>query len=87
MIIVSQDKDVIVNFERINYMGITKKDDYSYSIYLNFADSDWKNIGDYRTEERAKEVLREIIDTYKFNRTEVIGQVEAVYEMPKVWGI
>ena len=86
MIIVSQDKDVIVNFERINYMGITKKDDYSYSIYLNFADSDWKNIGDYRTEERAKEVLQEIIrkyETFSLDRLGSIKIIPKVYEMPK----
>lgn len=66
MLILSQNKDTIINFERINYIEITKKDDHSYSIYLNFADSDWKNIGYYRTEDRAKEVLQEIIEQYEY---------------------
>ena len=35
MIIASQNKDTIINFERINYIEITKKDNHSYSIYLN----------------------------------------------------
>lgn len=29
MLILSQNKDTIINFERINYIEITKKDDHS----------------------------------------------------------
>ena len=40
-------------------------------------------LGIYDTEERAKEVLEEIVDTYKFNRCYAVGQKQAVYEMPE----
>lgn len=90
MIIVSQDKRTIVNFKRINYIEITKKDDNSYTIYLNFADSDWKNIGDYKTEERAEEVLKEVIrfyevcNRYKYSySTNLFFEKRFIYEMPK----
>lgn len=40
-------------------------------------------LGVYKTEERAKEILEEISDVYKFNRKEAVGQVQVVYKMPK----
>lgn len=91
MIIISQNKNTIINFERINYIEITKKDDHFYSIYLNFADSDWKNIGYYRTEERAKEILGEIVKTYLSYATvknlnedvRAINTIPSAYMMPK----
>lgn len=94
MLILSQNKDTIINFERINYIEITKKDDHSYSIYLNYADSDWKNIGYYRTEDRAKEVLQEIIKCYRsylqLNGGPAIlqGQMDIqpnIFNIPKVY--
>lgn len=40
-------------------------------------------LGRYETKERAREVLQEIISTYKFNRCEAVGQKNKVYEMPE----
>ncbi len=40
-------------------------------------------LGRYETKERAKEVLQEIINTYRFNRCEAVGQKNVVYEMPE----
>ena len=40
-------------------------------------------LGRYETEERAKKVLQEIMNTYKFNTCEAVGQENEVYEMPK----
>lgn len=79
MIIVSQDKERIV--ENLN-LGIRKLGEYNqnYAIYNTEIGED---LGEYVTEERAKEVLREIINAYKFNRKEAVGQVQTIYEMPK----
>ena len=47
----------------------------------NFCNDFETVIGLYNTEERAKEVLEEIVDTYKFNRCYAVGQKQAVYQM------
>lgn len=88
MIIVSQDKKKIINFEKITEIiasgtGILVGDD----IFIPKGEE----IAKYETEERAKEVLQEIIDKYKEyatiqNRVGSISDVEIlpkVYEMPK----
>lgn len=87
MIIVSQDKKKIINFEKITEIiasgtGILVGDD----IFIPKGEE----IAKYKTEERAKEVLQEIIDKYKEyttiqNRVGSISDVEIlpkVYEMP-----
>lgn len=85
MIIVSQEKDAILNFD--NVIGIRTATDIESKkerlIAIDTIDSEIYYIAKYATEERAKEVLREIIDTYKFNRKEAVGQAQAFYEMPK----
>lgn len=57
MIIVSQDRETVVNFERINFIQI---EDIT-KIAINYADDYWNYIGEYESKERAKEVLQEII--------------------------
>lgn len=81
MIIVSQDKRLITESLAISIEDIEGKEEKKIMIqepcgklYL---------LGVYATEERAKEIIKEIIDTYKFNRKGAVGQVQAVYEMPK----
>lgn len=84
MIIVSQDKKSTV--ENLN-LGIRSKGEYNqnYTIYNTEIGED---LGEYATEERAKEVLAEIIKSYRDYRTaECDGytnvlQETAVYEMP-----
>lgn len=83
MLIVSQDEKKVV--QNLN-LGIKEKGEYNKNYVIYNAELGVE-LGEYETEGRAKEILREIINTYKFNKTEAIGQVEAVYEMPKVWGI
>lgn len=87
MIIVSQDKKVITNFN--NTLGIQietyflngdGEKDYEVKV---ITEKGICTIGTYDTEERAKEVLQEIIDVYKFNRCEAVGQKNAVYRMPE----
>lgn len=83
MIIVSQNKREIFNFEMAKNIYVeTEEKSYSIQIDDNFS-------GKYDTEERAKEVLQEIIKSYRYYRTaECDGytnvlQETAVFEMPK----
>lgn len=84
MIIVSQDKNKIINFERITEIiasrtKILVRDD----IFL----PEGEEIAKYETEERAKEILQEIIGKYKttlYNSktNETVVNIPKVYEMP-----
>ena len=86
MIIVSQYKDTIINFKNIEILGIgnpLEDDEGKFKILANTIIENQYVIAKYKTEERAKEVLQEIIDMYKFNRCEAVGQKNAVYKMPE----
>ena len=84
MIIVSQDKKSTV--ENLN-LGIRSKGEYNqnYTIYNTEIGED---LGEYATEERAKEVLQGIVSKYKttlYNskKNETVVNIPKVYEMPK----
>lgn len=89
MLIVSQDKDEIVNFNNIINIQMTDCDgDYVISaIALVGVDDFYRELGYYKTEERAKEVLQEIITRYKnwenLKAGQPTGMCLPVYEMPK----
>lgn len=93
MLIIGQDKRQVINFDGIFELYITiwsSKNDFALDpdCWCIKADklANSRNsyfLGQYKTEERAKEVLQEIVDTYKFNRCYAVGQKQAVYEMPK----
>ena len=76
MIIVNQDKDNIINFDNIKSIwiddNVLDKTDTMFEIY---ADDEF--IAEYSTEERAKEVLQEIIEIHR------ISIPTAEYQMPK----
>lgn len=87
MIIVSQNKREIFNFEMAKNIYVeTEEKSYSIQIDDNFS-------GKYDTEERAKEVLQEIVKTYVLTeqykvedeRTRIKLMMEGIllYEMPK----
>ena len=91
MIIVSQNKDVIVNFERINFITI-EEDFNEYNIEINYGDNNWDVMGKYDSFERAKEVLNNLVNTFSF--TNISGSYEKIratieitklakYEMPE----
>lgn len=65
MIILSQDKETIVNFDNLIQIYITK-DEEKTSNFIRYeaVDSLYEDLGKYSTEERAKEVLQEITDTF-----------------------
>lgn len=89
MIIVSQDKTRVTNFNNVNTLSATKEGkilsfDNSYKSEDDYSDI----LGDYKTEERAKEVLGEIIDKYKEYATisNVTGNdIRGIYNIPKVY--
>ena len=85
MIIVSQDKAEIVNFENV----VTMRLGYNGKHIVRAENKDKVcELGEYATEERAKEVLEEIIEEYKNGNAvsfyEGYGYaMNRVYEMPK----
>lgn len=98
MIIVSQDRNIIINFNNVANVNIEKcyneslnKEDFSYDILVYIVSSGLTRIAKYQTEERAKEVLNEIVNEYIKYATiaNEIGSVKEVailpkkYEMPK----
>ncbi|MBQ2349654.1 MAG: hypothetical protein II393_00015 [Cytophagales bacterium] len=89
MIIVSQNKRNIYNFDNVKSIDIVNNGIYISDDIL----SDMGTcIANYETEERAKGVLQEIIKVYKFyngktyyveDRNNLLGDYEnGVYEMP-----
>lgn len=74
MIIVNQDKTEIINFDNtLNISLYPKCDDLDNEIgYELFAgmkapDDNYRILGCYKTEERAKEVLEKILEQYALN--------------------
>ena len=65
MIIISQDEEMIINFDNIchlqivkNHMESVNEEDFVYSIFTDGL----TNLGNYKSKERAKEVLGDIIN-------------------------
>lgn len=89
MIIVSQDKTEITNFNNINLLKATKEGrilsyDNAYDSKHDCSDV----LGKYKTEERAKEVLQEILQIYRAGELSKIISGEELaeffsYEMPE----
>lgn len=89
MIIVSQDKGKIINFDNMTRVYITfDEGDDDVCIRTDTVDSLYENLGYYKTEERAKEVLQEIVQLYiECNRRDSYGTgfgyvSNAAFEMP-----
>lgn len=75
MIIVSQDRDLIVNFKNISVIGFAEEN--VNMICSRAINGDTQFLGKYKSEGRAKEVLQEIVKKYKgYNDNKV-------YEMPE----
>lgn len=89
MIIVGQEKKRIVNFDNLTQVYIThcEEDNTGYFIRFETVDSLYEDLGEYATEERAKEVLQEIIERYTNWNNLVCGQPTGFcspkYEMPE----
>jgi hypothetical protein len=94
MIIVSQDKTNIVNFDNLTQIYITQDEEKTaFFIRYETVDSLYDDLGFYKTEERAKEVLQEIVKTTietrkNQNFNSLFGGLEIIpqntyYEMPE----
>ena len=92
MMIVSQDKKQILNFNniqniRIEPYGTHEKGKKIYKIFAGNFEGYATKLGTYDTEERAKEVLQEIITRYANWANMEVGQPSGiclpVYKMPK----
>lgn len=84
MLIVSQDKDAIINFDNIANLVVLENNIVSI---CNIEEKTGITIAEYETEERAKEVLQAIVKEYKkvlttFNRG--TGQ-QRFYDLPKAY--
>lgn len=71
MIIVSQDKDKIINHDNVQLLWINKnilKNILNETIETFYIYADHDFLGEYKTEERAKEVLKEIWKFYEISK-------------------
>jgi len=96
VVIVSQDKDTIINHDNVQLLWINKNIlNKTIKTFYIYADHDF--LGEYETEERAKEVLKEIVEKYSsylelkggvafmqggMNIQPNIFNIPKVYEMP-----
>ncbi|MCI8621349.1 MAG: hypothetical protein HFJ50_06475 [Clostridia bacterium] len=84
MLIVSQDKRSIVNLEQVAIININRSDLREIEAFFDCNEDNQNSIllGKYATEERAKEVLQEIINCYLGEAmVECSGYI--CYEMPE----
>lgn len=88
MMILEQEKEIILNFDNVSAITIDSALD-GKNIVAVCNDKSAVTIGTYETSERAKEVLQEIIKSYRDYRTaECDGYTNvleetAVFEMPQ----
>lgn len=61
MLIISQERKTIINFERINFLNIEEADNSKFNILINYGDDMEGIIATYETEDRAKEVLHDLL--------------------------
>ena len=83
MILVSQNRKKIINFEKIAEVIVSDKD---ICVRDNFEVQKGLIIATYESEERAKEVLKEIIKAYKETNYEYENcwcLRNVIYEMPE----
>lgn len=80
MIIVSQDRTKLINFDRVEILG--QDEDNKKRICCGF-NNGTMCLGEYKTEERATEVLQEIIVVYKYNCLSDGFIAKGTYKMPK----
>ena len=78
MIIVEQEKTYLINFENTTQITLaTDKEEKEFAVMAETTKSKDIVLGIYKTEERAKKVLQEIIEIHK------VAIPTGVYEMPK----
>lgn len=95
MIIVSQDKDAILNFDNIEAIRLIKsiEDNKRNLIAIDMLNGERYSVAKYETEERAKEILQEIINVVSLEelKNKTFEEVQLLinfrkivrYEMPE----
>lgn len=96
MIIVNQDRDMIVNFDNVENIDIVADLDGTgeipFKIYFETSSSFRGELGYYKTEERAKEVLKEVLKHHDSLKTNIVYSIldkgypikkKSYYEMPE----
>ena len=68
MVIIGQEHKTIINFKRINFLNIEEADNNKFNILINYGNDMEGIIATYETEERAKEVLRDLLKSMKKQR-------------------
>lgn len=89
MIIISQNKKLIINFRTVDFIEIMPTDDGRFGLYANFSHCIME-LGYYETEKRAKEVLEEIL-IHLQNKNSIVMDTEkittevssGIYKMPE----
>ena len=87
MLIISQDKEKIINLDMITIIKTTEYGE-RFAIEVDYLDSEYEIIAKYESKEEAKKVLQEIVEAYRDYRTaECDGytnvlQETAVFEIP-----
>ena len=79
MWLVTQDGRSSINFNIINFIEI-QPNEVEFDLQINYLDNEWADIGTYENEERAKEILNEIVKSYT---TYISQKTGIVYYMPE----
>jgi len=84
MIIVGQSKKTMTNFNNIEVIECGETEEGKFIVKAYFASGNIV-VGTYRTEERAKEVLKEIAEKYEEAKILTNGDSITAVEPPKVY--
>lgn len=83
MLILCQDKKSITNLRNVDLIGV-ESEGKDYCVVLHLCSDNEYICGRYETEERAKEVLGEILERYTYSNCGYPGYVmNVIYHMPK----
>lgn len=89
MIIISQNQDEIINFDNVMSISIFDCENGQFALFAAFIvgrDDNYRELGYYESEERAKEVLSEIlknVNSQKFFLKPKINSAEGIIEDAK----
>ena len=94
MIIISQNEELIINNNNITsiYIEFVEYEKIKYRLTAEMVTSSEIILGEYKTEERSKEILQEIVRKYKLGTNKIkiktsrgaeIVERNIIYEMPK----
>lgn len=81
MVIVNQNRDLIVNFAGIQMIG--RNVNNKTQVVSKSINNDVIILGEYSTEQRAAEILKEISLKYGLYQSHPQGCYSPLYEMPK----